>query len=164
MKSLSSSGSCSISVDSTLPRDVGNHISNSVSPIQGCSVGEDGGEVCTSLHEGVPNPLWWEKSLKVKKFPSFARCFCCILRAASLLSSTHISLRNHGYIRAKGKASFSGAGQHLTLLQQEPERKETKGYISELIWSIFPISTGHSEYVCRGPSCFFPLSTMSESH
>ena len=62
-------------------------------------------------------------------------------------------------ITAKGKASFSGAGQQLIFFQQEPERKENKGYSSEFIWSLLPISTGHAEYVCLRPSCFFPLST-----
>ena len=54
MKSLSSSGPCSVFVDSTLLRDVGNCICNSASSVQGCSAGEDG-KVWACLHEGVPN-------------------------------------------------------------------------------------------------------------
>lgn len=42
--------------DSTLLRDMGNYIRNSVSPVQGCSAAEDG-KVCACLHEGVPNSL-----------------------------------------------------------------------------------------------------------
>lgn len=42
--------------DSTLRRDMGNYIRNSVSPVQGCSAAEDG-KVWACLHEGVPNSL-----------------------------------------------------------------------------------------------------------